>query len=375
MRATMSCEADRVEEPVVERGVGPVQGVEDRRRSRRGRAGDRRRTGRRRPRGRPGRGAGSGRACRRPTSGHAEAAADHDGQHRQRDRDAEPAGHDLVEVGVAGVVVVGRLPAKPRSTKRWATRPSSVGPAQRRPARRAGRARASTSRSGRACVAISSDGVVEREVVARCGDQLGEPFAWPPRRKRYRATAALRVRRAAGRLALPGDACTRTSRRPHRTRPPSSWAAPATSSPTPSSTTRPTGSRSSSGPPACSPATTSPSASRTTRGSSPSPGARTTPGLYYTAMSSRLTVDEADLHHQRLRRPGVHHVGLQGRRGRRAGRRHARGGDPADGRRRASTASSPTRTPSPATRPSRWPTRSPGATCSTARAPPAGRRA
>ena len=43
-------------------------------------------------------------------------------------------------------------------------------------------------------------------------------------------------------------------------------------------------------------------------------GRAATPGSYYTAMSSRLTTDEMRLHRQRLRRPGLHHVDVQGRR-------------------------------------------------------------
>ena len=61
----------------------------------------------------------------------------------------------------------------------------------------------------------------------------------------------------------------------------------------------------------------------------------------------------AALHHQRLRRQGVHHLEVQGRPGGRDRRRHARRRRAADARRRRSTATSRTRTPSPRSRPSR----------------------
>ena len=63
-------------------------------------------------------------------------------------------------------------------------------------------------------------------------------------------------------------------------------------------------------------ATTSRSAWRTTPASSPSCGARTTPGLYYTAHRARASrTDGAGVHRRRLRRPGLHHVRVQGRAG------------------------------------------------------------
>ena len=61
-------------------------------------------------------------------------------------------------------------------------------------------------------------------------------------------------------------------------------------------------------------ATTSPSAWRTTLASSRSSWGCHYAGLYYTACSSRLT-DELGLHRQRLRRPGLHHLPVQGRAG------------------------------------------------------------
>ena len=100
--------------------------------------------------------------------------------------------------------------------------------------------------------------------------------------------------------------------------------APARSSPTPSSTPRPTGSR------------------QLLRAAGLRPGDHVAfclenhpryfeivwgghyAGLIYTACSSRLTVRRARLHRQRLRRPGLHHLALQGRAGGRDRRRHAR---------------------------------------------------
>ena len=77
--------------------------------------------------------------------------------------------------------------------------------------------------------------------------------------------------------------------------------------------------------PACSRATTSRSAWRTTPASSRSSGARTTPASTTRRISSRLTTRGARLHRQRLRRPGLHHLELQGRPGRRARRPRRRG--------------------------------------------------
>ena len=96
-------------------------------------------------------------------------------------------------------------------------------------------------------------------------------------------------------------------------------------------------------------------------------------GLYYTAASSRLTTARARVHRRRLRSPGLHHVRVQGRAGRRAvdperptqadARRHRRRLRTVRGRR------------SPAIRPSPSPTESRATTCSTRRARPDGRRA
>ena len=100
-------------------------------------------------------------------------------------------------------------------------------------------------------------------------------------------------------------------------------------------------------------------------------------GLYYTAISSRLTDRRARVHRRRLRRPGVRLL-------RRAGRRSPPRSTDATPKRRAAahagrrrpTASSPTRRRWPASRATPARRRVPGhATCSTPRAPPAGPRA
>ena len=189
---------------------------------------------------------GSGRACRRPTAAR-RAPADLHRQHRQRDRDAEPAVEHLVRGRVAGVVVVVGVArgSRPLDEQVRARAPSSVG--VRHLAGQVvepGRGTASTSTAG---IGVGGDAAARPRRAARASAGAGE------RRRRTARAADLPMGHtvACGTVArhvrrhVPG----RSRRRPRPTSPPTSWRPPARSSPTPSSTPRPTGSRSCSAPP------------------------------------------------------------------------------------------------------------------------------
>ena len=99
----------------------------------------------------------------------------------EADGDADPPGHDLVEVGVARVVVVEAVAGEAEigeQVGRPARRGS--GRSNRRPARRAGASSAATSRSGRKRRGHQQRGLVEGQLGLRAGHHLAEALSQTP---------------------------------------------------------------------------------------------------------------------------------------------------------------------------------------------------
>ena len=108
-----------------------------------------------------------------PTSGTPEAPPDRHGEHGQADGDAHPPGHDLVEVGVARVVVVDRGCRRSRGRRRGSgTRPSRVGAAQPD-----GQVVEAAQLGGHVEVGLEAGGHQQRGLVERAAPPRGGPPA------------------------------------------------------------------------------------------------------------------------------------------------------------------------------------------------------